>query len=111
MQLDIIIDDSYPSSSLVFPLIYDEDGYPWEGTPYIALNEQQLRFLAARFDISLAEAKEVIIAHELGHYSLFLKGEDYTNEVRAWEHAPQTSLPIEVVQEIKEYCLRTYSIS
>lgn len=57
-----------------------DNSYSWEGTPYIALNEQQLLHLATRFDISLAKAKEVVVARELGLY-------------------------------LKEYCLRTYSIS
>jgi hypothetical protein len=109
IEIEVVVDNLYPSSHLCIPLVYDEEGYPWEGIPYIALNEKQLAFLAAKFDISLAIAREIVIAHELGHYDLFKQGKDYTNEEAAWAAAPQTSLCPIIIEKIKEYCLKTYS--
>jgi hypothetical protein len=109
IEIEVVVDNHYPSSHLCVPLVEDQDGYVWEGTPYIAINEQQISELALLFSISFEAAKEIIIAHELGHYALFKQGKDYTNEEAAWAAAPQTSVCPTLVYEIKEYCLKTYS--
>lgn len=106
-MIKIEIDNAYPSSSMVFETWTDDDGYDWE-QPYIALNESQIVDFSTRFGISSDEAKEIIVAHEMGHCKAWELSQNYKDEELAWNLAPEVSLPNEKVAEIREYCLKSY---
>jgi hypothetical protein len=108
-MLEVIIDNSYPSSHLYFPIYTDEEGYDWQDTPLIILNSNQIEEFSIIFNISLEEAREIIISHELGHYLAWKENLDYKNEELAWQLAPPTNLSNLITEEIKIFCLKSYS--
>lgn len=104
-----INNESYPTSYMqIEESYYDEDGYP-QYEPVIYLHLGQIEKFSEMFNISFDCSKEICLAHEIGHVEAYLKGLNRLDEVLAWSLAPKTSLTPEKEQEIRSFCLNSYS--
>ncbi len=79
----------------------------------IWVNPRMLKRLAKKFNLSLAHTATYVIAHEMGHYFLFLSNENFVDEELAWEtgltylsHFKYEIAP--QLEELKQFCLNSY---
>lgn len=87
-------------------MLEDLDGFPWY-SPAILLSDEEIDSIAHEVDRNPIEVKKWILAHERGHAFAFLKGENFKDELLAWEYA---KLFNEIDLDFVKFALKTYGI-